>query len=294
MDDQDFAARLRRTTAEVPPSGLDLDDVLHVARGKERQARAVTGAVMALAVGLGGAGAWHLAPMLDGAPVPASGYMKAPATSTPDPCTDPANVSVTFGSVHDEPRVFSISRAVVETPGGPMVWEPVVPVDAGTAVPTVSAGSAPEAVTQAVLVAARADDSPLAAFPGEPVEPRAQAGVGWALQYPVATTYFAWDAGEVYDVSGAASCEGRAVPFVLSYTVNDKSGVLDCKVGHQPDDFALHVAVAWCPEDEAPATLRQQRRTWEHELGGPDGLHRKLEELGVLRDASGARSSAGS
>ncbi len=79
--DDELAAALRRATADVPPSRLDLHDVLRGARGKARRSRAVTGVVGVLGIAAVGAGVWTAGPLLAGGE--AAGGSHGPAAAGP-------------------------------------------------------------------------------------------------------------------------------------------------------------------------------------------------------------------
>lgn len=64
LHDDDLAAELRRSTADVPPSNLDLHDVLTGARSKARRSRALSGVASVVALAAVGAGVWTAAPLL--------------------------------------------------------------------------------------------------------------------------------------------------------------------------------------------------------------------------------------
>jgi len=95
----DFAADLRRATAELPPSQLDLHDVLVSARSKARRSRALSGLASVVALATVGAGVWTAAPTVfasrEAAGPAAAGLPGGEAPAAASLCTQPEDFQVT-------------------------------------------------------------------------------------------------------------------------------------------------------------------------------------------------------
>ncbi|MCL1870074.1 MAG: hypothetical protein FWF90_06630 [Promicromonosporaceae bacterium] len=289
QDDQ-LAERLRRATAEVPRSGLDLDDVLRQARVKARRARAVTGAAVVVALAAGGVGAGEVVPRLTAPPAagdaappaagpatpPAAGdaAMSATASSADEPrCPDGRALGVWFSDgAQSGPWVSQVLTMTVPADGASSGWTPAQPTQPTPTV-TVTEGSAPEWYATVIRERAqRLGDAriPAAAFESEvhtlqipvngvPLTVVAAGGAPLVVEQPQpGAVYVAYAGGTRGMLTGMAGCGDERMPFEVHYTTVGETDALLCEPGTGGlTDLGLLTALAWCPAGHQPLEATQ-------------------------------------
>ncbi|WP_425955446.1 hypothetical protein [Xylanimonas sp. McL0601] len=262
-DDRNLVARLRAATAEVPPSGLDLEAVLRGARTKARRARAVTGAAVVVALGIAGAGAAEVGPRLLAPPAVDDAAARAAAT-----CPDGRPLAVVFsGQVETEtPVLVALARTTIPDPQGVddsapqgVVWEDVM-LDSGLGDEAVHAPSAPAWYRAEILARAeRANDPALVPTPPLP-RPGGSATEGEEVTDPLpGATYLLYRAGTSVSTDGEAGCGSEREPFQLTYTTVSESGLLRCGIPMTGFETAAarNALSGYCPSDEGATAARQ-------------------------------------
>ncbi|GAB2468476.1 hypothetical protein [Xylanimonas ulmi] len=270
--DERFVERLRHATAEAPPSGLHLDEVLRSARGKARRARAVTGIAVAAAVALAGAGAWRVVP---------SDRSSGPADGVTGEVCAPDDVDVRFGPVTSAPVVTAVAR-LTESDDGQRT-EDVAPYDPSVSGVRLEVAASPAGLRAAILAAARAASSPLEGFAGAEAPRPDSASAGIAITSPLDGTHLVWRAGERHEVRGTATCGERSEAFVLRYTTEDDVALVRCADG-APSSWAFgpQVVAAWCPVDELPEADRAALERAQAERAAAAAERQRMLELGVI------------
>ncbi|QAY64054.1 hypothetical protein ET495_13425 [Xylanimonas allomyrinae] len=296
--DEQLAARLRRATAQAPASALDLDDVLHAARGKARRARAVTGVGVALALGLTGIGVAEVGPRLVS---PSSEPAGRSAATGERLCPDGTALDVSFGEVGEpQPWVSRVQRMEVAADGRPGAWADVRPDD-GSPWVHVLARTAPGWYRTVVLNRARELRHPLipdgvrtlrgraVIAPDDPAtlvhsgsDPVVRSGSAPAAFDPrPGDVFLAYTAAQRATVDGAVGCRPESEPFVLtSTTVEEFDVVVRCAPQTEGlTGVGVVVAMALCPPDRLP---EQARRHLESLLSGPQGEAARNEAIRML------------
>jgi hypothetical protein len=257
--DRELVTRLRAATEVVPPSGLDLDDVLRGARAKARRARAVTGVAVVMALGLSGAGVAEVGSKLVAPPAVDDTASRSLGAAAPG-CPDGRPLNVTF-SGHAEtasPVLVALARTTFPTAGSGTVdtkamaahavWDDVM-VDYGLSENAVVAPSAPTWYRAEILAQAERAEAPLVPVPPSP-RPGGSATDGLTLLGAVpGATYLAYSAGTSVSTDGEAGCGSERTPFRLEYTTVSETGVLQCGVPLTGSETtaARNALTGYCP-----------------------------------------------
>ncbi|MEU2202022.1 hypothetical protein [Isoptericola sp. NPDC019482] len=295
LSDDELGARLRRATADVPPSTLDLDAVLRASRRSAARHRAVVGggcvaALAVVGVGLPAApGLWQSVP--HGGTAPAG-------VGTVAGC-QPSDVDVTWRSEAVEPIVLWLDRE--SRTGQKSAVDRLVEVDGAAAAPHVSVER--PRFREGILRAAERD----ATNPppdGERVDERTEtvfssgsgSGSGAARSGDLLEGFAAARAGAVdatnpfeerategttlhlatgreHLLEGTADCAGEEVAFVLSYWEADGDPrAVPCE---EPADDGIDVLAKreYCPGDLSAA---------ERDVVGLDGSDASVRTLETL------------
>ena len=288
---QEFAAYLRAATDSVPPSSLDLDNVMVSARRKaHRHHTVVAGAVIA-AMGLGSLGMWQALEHHDppGASVVGAPQHHVERQSTDWPaglCADPNGVLVVFDEPTSVPLITHVR--VADNTGGSNRWTrrpgPDISLDAFPAGSQVLGRE-----TRQAILNSTARNSQLVGLAvqmwGSRSMPRQDLMVAHANEMVSVVR-----ASERVTVTGIASCGIETVEFTLSYSHYPIRPILWCGTEESPgspagSDLEAAALLAWCdhvaPEVEA--------RRAENELI-VDALIARLRQ--VKAEATGLQNDA--
>ena len=278
QDDQ-LAERLRRATAEVPRSGLDLDDVLRQARVKARRARAVTGAAVVVALAAGGVGAGEVVPRLTAPPAVDDSAVSAVASSADEPrCPDGRALGVWFDpKVQSGLWVTQVERLTAAADGVTSEWS-LVTQPGGVPSVSVSGAALPDWYTTVILDRAREAKPalvPAAAFQEPAGVVATLAGGSTVVATPnlrnpqPGETYVAYSGGTHGLVSGVAGCGDERAAVNLEYTtVGESQVVVACAPGTSGlTTLGKLVAIASCPAGLLPAQAAQYKTEIENRPG---------------------------
>lgn len=251
--------------------------------------RTVAGVAAAVAVAIGGVGAWGALRPDDGTASPGAAASAIPMsamsvrpmpTATSDPCADPANVVVAYTDIWTSPQAVSVARATVD-PQGSIDWETVRAYAASRDGMTLAQSAVREEYKPAIATFASSSTATqgfaaAAARTGVRAQDEADlSGVGPGR-------YVAWVTGDRAMVRGTATCDGgRHEPFKFEYSTNLEPHWAACTAQDPPDgEIGAMALIHWCPEEELSTGVRAFRDAFVEDQGEAE-LAAEPQDLGL-------------